>query len=225
MTDDQLSEHEEYRNQRRRMVNEQLIKRGIRNQRVLDAMAQVPRHEFMPPDRRVEAYYDGAVPIGQGQTISQPYMVAYMVESLRVEPEHRVLEVGAGSGYQAAVLSRLAAEVYAIELIPLLASRAEQALQRLGYENVHIISGDGSIGYADAAPYDRIIVAAAAPEVSSSWIEQLTVGGLIVAPLGGRFTQVCTVMQKTEDGLDTLQTIGCVFVPLLGRYGWDDDRQ
>jgi protein-L-isoaspartate(D-aspartate) O-methyltransferase len=206
------------------MVTEQLIRRGIKDQRVLEAMAQVPRHEFMPPERRSEAYHDGAVSIGHGQTISQPYMVAYMVEALRVEAGHRVLEVGAGSGYQAAVLSHLADEVYAIELIPALASRAAETLERLGYDNAHIITGDGSEGYAQAAPYDRIIVAAAAPEISPRWVEQLRIGGLIVAPVGERLTQVCTMARKTEAGLETIQTIGCIFVPLLGRHGWDSDQ-
>lgn len=225
MTGHDQKGHDSYVNLRRRMVSEQLIRRGIKDQRVLEAMAQVPRHEFMPPEYRADAYRDGAVPIGQGQTISQPYMVAHMVESLKVEPEHRVLEVGAGSGYQAAVLSRLAAEVYAVELVPALADHARETLRRLKYENVHVITGDGSAGYAPAAPYDRIIVAAAAPEITPEWVEQLAVGGLIVAPIGARHTQVCTVARKTDEGLDTIQTIGCVFVPLLGEHGWERDGQ
>ncbi len=210
-----------YENIRRRMVEEQLIRRGIKDSRVLKAMAEVPRHEFLPPDQRSDAYYDGAVPIGEGQTISQPYMVAVMVEHLRVLPEHRVLEVGAGSGYQAAVLGRMAAEVYAVELIPALAARAEATLRRLGHDNVHVVVGDGSKGYEEAAPYDGIIVAAAAPSISPAWVEQLKEGGRIVAPVGSLHSQICTVAEKQGGELKTIQSIACVFVPMRGQYGWD----
>ena len=221
MTHDENVGHDKHLNLRRRMVEEQLIHRGIKDSRVLAAMVEVPRHEFMPPDRRGDAHYDGAVPIGEGQTISQPYMVALMVELLEVTPTDKVLEVGAGSGYQAAVLGQLGAEVYAIELIPTLASRAEATLRRLGYENVYIVVGDGSKGYPEAAPYDCIIVAAAAPDISPAWAEQLNEGGRIVAPVGTLHSQVCTVAQKRDDSLHTVPSIGCVFVPLRGQYGWD----
>jgi len=221
---DEKAEADKYLNLRRRMVEDQLIRRGIKAPRVLAAMVAVPRHEFMPPDQRADAHYDGAVPIGEGQTISQPYMVALMVELLEVKPTARVLEVGAGSGYQAAVLGELAAEVYGVELIPALAKRAAATLQRLGYANVHIVVGDGSKGYAEAAPYDGIIVAAAAPDISPAWVEQLKPGGRIVAPIGSLHSQVCTVAEKRGDSLHTVHNIGCVFVPLRGEYGWDTPR-
>ncbi|HCU38353.1 MAG TPA: protein-L-isoaspartate O-methyltransferase [Armatimonadetes bacterium] len=205
--------------ERREMVERQLIRRGIRDVAVLKAMAAVPREEFFPPQSRADAYSDGAFPIGSGQTISQPYMVARMVELLEVRPEHRVLEVGAGSGYQAAVLAELAREVYAVELIEELGLRAQRTLARLGYSNVEVVIGDGSLGHEAAAPYDGIIVAAAAPEIAPAWKEQLADGGRIVAPIGDMRMQTCTVAQKQGEELVVTADIGCVFVPLRGRYG------
>lgn len=211
---------------RQRMVERHLKGRGIRDERVLEAMASVPRHEFVPRAQADIAYSDRPLPIGQGQTISQPYMVAFMVEQLNVQEGDRVMEVGAGSGYQAAVLAELAGdgEVYAIEYVPELAENARNALQRLGYDTVTVVTGDGSTGYAEGAPYDRIIVAAACPEISPAWREQLAEGGRIVAPVGTRGSQTCVVMDKTEDGMKTTHTIGCVFVPLLGKYGFGMGR-
>ncbi len=212
-------QHRAYDSERREMVERQLIRRGIKDVAVLKAMAAVPREEFFPPQSRADAYSDGAFPIGSGQTISQPYMVARMVELLEVTPDHRVLEVGAGSGYQAAVLAQLARAVYAIELLEELGLRAQRILARLGYSNVEVIIGDGSLGYEPAAPYDGIIVAAAAPEIAPAWEEQLADGGRIVAPVGDMRMQTCTVARKQGDDLLVTPDIGCVFVPLRGRYG------
>lgn len=205
--------------ERRQMVERQLIRRGIKNAAVLAAMAAVPREEFFPPQSRADAYSDGAFEIGSGQTISQPYMVARMVELLEVEPEHRILEVGAGSGYQAAVLAKLARQVYAVELIEELGLRAQRTLSRLGYANVEIVIGDGTLGYEPAAPYSGIIVAAAAPEIAPAWKEQLADGGRVVAPIGDTHIQTCTVAHKRADEFILSAGIGCVFVPLRGRYG------
>ncbi len=213
---------DKYLNARRRMAERQLVARGIKDERVLSAIVAVPRHEFMPPDLQADAYLDGAMSIGEGQTISQPYMVALMVELLEVEPGQRILEVGAGSGYQAAVLAEMGAEVYGIELIPALANRAAAVLARLGYEQVHIITGDGSKGYAEAAPYDGIIVAAATPAISPAWVEQLREGGRIVAPVGSLHHQMCMVARKVNGEMKVRENIGCVFVPLLGEYGWNE---
>lgn len=208
---------------RRQMVETQLRARGLRDERVLHALATVPRERFVPPDQRPYAYADSALLIGLGQTISQPYMVALMVELLEVAAHHRVLEVGAGSGYQAAVLGQLAAEVYGIEIVPELARRAEGVLAELGYGNVHIIAGDGTRGWPDAAPYDRIIIAAAAPDVPPPLLEQLAEGGRLVAPVGSRGHQDCRTYTKTNGKLRYHGGIGCVFVPLRGEHGWPDD--
>lgn len=206
--------------QRARMVEQQLRARGIRDERVLAAMAKVPRHLFVPEELRNAAYEDRALPIGYGQTISQPYMVGVMLEMLDVHDTHKALEVGAGSGYQAALLGELAREVYAVEIIEPLQHRAAQIVDQLGYENVHIVLGDGTLGLADQAPFDRIIVAAACPEIPPPLIEQLADGGRIVAPVGRRGCQECVVGVKRGDQLELAKTIGCVFVPLIGQYGW-----
>lgn len=205
---------------RDRMVRRQLERRGVGDARVLAAMRTVPRHEFMPEADIDDAYGDYPWPIGEGQTISQPYIVALMLELLQAGPEDRVLEVGAGSGYQAAVLGELAAEVYAIELIETLARRAAATVQRLGYENVHIVVGDGSEGYEPGAPYDRIVCAAATPQVPHIWEEQLSEGGRIVAPVGSLSLQTCVVVEKRDGKLYEHDSIGCVFVPLLGKNGF-----
>jgi len=211
---------DDFPEQRRRMVEDQLRRRGIADERVLAAMGKVPREQFIPEHQRRFAYDDSALSIGEGQTISQPYMVAKMLELLACRPEHRVLEVGAGSGYQAALLGELTAEVYAIEIVETLAARARQVLARLGYENVSIVVGDGTLGYPEAAPYDRIIVAAAAPQVPPPLVEQLAEGGRLVAPVGSRGVQTCIVGHKEDGELQIEESIGCVFVPLIGRHGW-----
>jgi protein-L-isoaspartate(D-aspartate) O-methyltransferase len=209
--------------QRRAMVELQLRRRGIRDARVLAAMGEVPRHEFVPPELLREAYEDHPLPIGGGQTISQPYIVAQMVEALALEGDERVLEVGTGSGYQAAVLGRLAARVYTIECDGTLARTAKERLERLGFgENVFVIEGDGSEGYAPEAPYDGILVAAAAPEVPPQLFEQLTEGGRLVIPVGERSGQELRLIRKI-DGTPVVSSLGyCRFVPLLGEHGWEE---
>lgn len=211
---------EKFAKQRQIMVDDQLRGRGIADQRVLAAMGKVPREMFIPEHRRRFAYDDSALSIGEGQTISQPYMVAKMLELLACEPSHRVLEVGGGSGYQAALLGELAAEVYAIEIIQALADRAQRVLEELGYNNVHIVAGDGTLGYQSAAPYDRIIVAAAAPQVPQPLTDQLVEGARLVAPVGSRGAQSCVVADKQGGELSVQKSIGCIFVPLVGEHGW-----
>lgn len=210
--------------QRKMMVEHQLRGRGINHQRVLEAMGSVPREKFVSINNRHAAYADGALSIGCGQTISQPYMVAFMLQLLEPEPDNRVLEVGAGSGYQAALLGVLGQEVYAIEIIDTLAQRARQTLQELGYDNVNIIAGDGSLGHPPAAPYDRIIVAAATPDIAPPWKQQLAEGGRLVAPVGGQGVQRCILAEKKQGELEITESIGCIFVPLVGEYGWGAGR-
>lgn len=209
-----------YESLRRDMVATQLEARGITDRRVLDAMRTVPRHEFVPASIRDIAYTDQALAIGHGQTISQPYIVALMCQLLEVESHHRVFEVGAGSGYQAALLGQLAAEVYSVDLVPELVDAAARLVERLGYENVHIIAGDGTLGLPEKAPFDRIIVAAAAPDIPPPLIDQLAPGGRLIAPVGDRFLQRLVVLTRTAEGVQSRNSIGCVFVPLLGRHGW-----
>ncbi len=202
--------------QRSRMVEQQLRSRGVRNTRVLDAMARVPRHEFVPEELQPEAYADHPLPIGFGQTISQPYVVAYMTEVLDPQPANRVLEVGTGSGYQAAVLGELAAEVYTIEIVDTLGSRARQTLDRLGYGNVNVRIGDGYQGWPEAAPFDRIILTAAPPALPQALVDQLAVGGILVAPVGPTVGgQMITIVRKTVEGVTVEETIAVQFVPMV----------
>lgn len=202
------------------MVERQLRARGLTDERVLGAMGEVPRHEFVWPDTAGEAYEDRALPIGQGQTISQPYMVALMLALLEVGPGHRVLEVGAGSGYVAALLGQLGGEVHAVELVPELARLASEVVRRLGYGNVHIVAGDGTLGLEEQAPFDRVLISAAAPGLPEPLVAQLAEGGRVVAPVGNRFMQTCQVAVKRGEKLLVEQSIDCVFVPLLGEHGW-----
>jgi protein-L-isoaspartate(D-aspartate) O-methyltransferase len=199
---------------RRRMVAEQIRARGVRDDRVLDALERVPRESFIPDDLRHEAHRDYPVPIGHGQTISQPYIVGYMTEALRLEPHHRVLEIGTGCGYQTAVLAELAAEVYSIELIPELSDRARQTIERIGYRNVSIRTGDGYHGWPEHAPFDRIIGAAAAPAVPTALIDQLADGGLLVMPVGISY-QDLRVLRKHGTTTETLNTLPVRFVPMV----------
>jgi protein-L-isoaspartate(D-aspartate) O-methyltransferase len=199
---------------RLRMVEEQLRARGIREMRVLDAMARVPRHLFMPPTARYAAYADHPMPIGFNQTISQPYIVAYMTEAAGITPRHKVLEVGTGSGYQAAILAELARDVYTIEIIPELAARSGTLLRDLGYTNVHTRTGDGYAGWPDAAPFDAIIVTAAPDHVPQALVDQLALNGRMIIPVGAG-EQEMRVITKTAEGVVHRTTMLVRFVPLV----------
>ena len=201
---------------RRQMVEEQLSGRDIKDPRVLEAMRKVPRHEFVPEAMRLGAYDDTPLPIGYNQTISQPYIVAYMTEALELQPTHRVLEIGTGSGYQAAVLGELAREVYTIEIVEPLAARARDTLQRLGYKNVHVRTGNGYLGWPEEAPFDRVMVTAAPDQVPPALVEQLKVGGLMAIPVGVG-DQELRILRRTEKGLETLRTLPVRFVPMTGK--------
>jgi protein-L-isoaspartate(D-aspartate) O-methyltransferase len=208
--------------ERARMIEQQLLRRGICDSRVLAAMATVPREEFVAASLRHAAYGDHALTIGEGQTISQPYMVARACELADLDPRARVLEVGGGSGYQAAVLAQLCAHVVTLELIEGLAERAAEILRRLEIGNVQVIAADGTHGYQEGAPYDAIIVAAGAASVPPALIEQLAIGGRLVIPIGDDSLQTLTVLRKTETGLTRHGYDGCVYVPLRGSGGWTD---
>jgi protein-L-isoaspartate(D-aspartate) O-methyltransferase len=210
---------------RREMVARQIEKRGIRSPRVLEAMEGVPRHLFVPAEGIAAAYADEPLPIGAGQTISQPFMVAAMAEAVLLDPKDRVLEVGAGSGYQAAVLSRLAASVIAVETQPTLAASARERLAALGYANVRIELGDGSLGWPSGAPYEAILVTAAAPAVPPPLIEQLAEGGRLVIPVGSPEQQELFRIVKRGGRTTDESLYTCRFVPLRGRYGWRSDAQ
>jgi protein-L-isoaspartate(D-aspartate) O-methyltransferase len=200
---------------RSKMVTLQLVARGINNDRVLEAMNQVPRHEFVPDSERERAYADGPLPIGQGQTISQPFIVAFMTQVVDPQPDQRVLEVGTGSGYQAAVLAELAGEVYTIELIPELAERAGALLERLGYRNIHVRTGDGYLGWPEAAPFDSIIVTCGADHVPEPLFRQLKPGGKMVIPVGHLPNQSLRLIKKDPEGQQHSQELLPVqFVPL-----------
>lgn len=201
--------------QRARMVEEQLRRRGIADSRVLAAMGEIPREAFIPEAHKRDAYFDGALPLSHGQTISQPLMVAMSAEALRLKGDETVLEVGAGSGYQAAVLSRLAKKVYAIEIIPELVAGARRAIGSLGIDNVELICADGRKGWPEAAPYDGIVVAAAAEEVPPALVEQLAEGGRMVIPVGGKWGQALQASRKRGGKLETEELCRCVFVPLV----------
>jgi protein-L-isoaspartate(D-aspartate) O-methyltransferase len=201
-----------------RMVDEQLRGRDIHSPRVLEAMRAVPRHLFVPEAMRERAYDDSPLPIGLGQTISQPYIVAFMTQALDVQAGHRVLEIGTGSGYQAAVLAELTNEVYSIEVLPELADRARATLAELGYRQVRLRTGNGYLGWPEHAPYDRIIVTAAPPEIPPALVEQLKVGGLMAIPVGTA-DQDLRILRRTASGLELLQTLPVRFVPMTGRPG------
>jgi len=202
--------------ERTRMVDEQLRARDIRSARVLDAMLTVPRHLFVPEPQRADAYIDSPLPIGHDQTISQPYIVAFMTQALDVAPEHRVLEVGTGSGYQAAVLGTLAKDVYTIEIVPPLAERARETLSALGYRNIQIRTGNGYLGWPEHAPYDRIMVTAAPEDIPATLLQQLKVGGLMAIPVG-TVTQELRIVRRTVTGTETLATLPVRFVPMTNK--------
>ncbi len=211
-----------YEKERTRMVEEQIIARGVKDERVLAAMRKVPRHEFLPEGIRGMAYQDSALPLGEAQTMSQPYMVALMTELLELTGAERVLEIGTGSGYQAAVLSELCEKVYTVERIKMLADRARQSLDRLGYRSVAIKVYDGTYGWKEMAPFDAIMVTAGAPDVPAPLVEQLKEGGRMVIPVGERFGQMLLKIIKTPAGPVTERSIPCMFVPLIGNHGWKE---
>jgi len=202
------------------MVREQLLSRGIRDPRVLAAMGKVPRHLFVPDELQNEAYDDHPLPIGEGQTISQPYMVALMIEALGLKGEERVLEVGTGSGYEAAILAELCARVFSVERLEELATRARVHLSSLGYGNVSIRVGDGTLGWAEHAPYEAVVISAAAPCIPRPLLEQLKPGGCLVLPMGEEDLQALVRIRKDKEGLKEDYFGECRFVKLLGTYGW-----
>ena len=207
---------------RERMVEEQLIVREIKNARVLDAFYKVERHKFVPEEFRSSAYADYPLSIGKGQTISQPYMVALMTECLGLRGNEKVLEIGTGSGYQAAILAELAREVYTIERFESFAKGAQAVLEELGYRNIHFKVGDGTLGWPEKAPFDAIIITASAPRVSLPLPDQLIEGGRLILPIGKDFGQMLTLMEKKKGGFKTTEICGCVFVPLVGEYGYSE---
>lgn len=207
---------ERFATERQLMVSAQLRARGISDERVLDAMARVPRHEFVAEEYREQAYEDHPVPIEEGQTLSQPYIVAIMLEALSLTGSEKVLEIGTGSGYQTALLAELSQQVYSIERHAALAHSAEDVLRRLGYTNVKVIVGDGSYGLPDEAPFDAIIVSAAAPRIPPALFEQLREGGRMIVPVGPAYAQELQFVRK-EDGCPAVTNLeGCRFVPLIG---------
>jgi protein-L-isoaspartate(D-aspartate) O-methyltransferase len=201
---------------RAKMIDEQIRARGVRNEAVLDAMRKVPRHRFVPAEFQGAAYDDSPLPIGHGQTISQPYIVAYMTDALGVKPGEKVLEIGTGSGYQAAVLAEIASEVYTIEIVPELGERARKTLTDLGYKNVFVRVGNGYAGWPEKAPFPRIIVTAAPDDIPPALVEQLAPGGTMVLPVGTSFQEM-TIVTKTPQGIARKTTIPVRFVPMVGK--------
>ena len=210
-----------YRRAREEMVERQIAQRDIQDPRVLEAFRTVPRHLFVPERNRGQAYADRPLPIGKGQTISQPYIVAYMTDLLNLQEDEVVLEIGTGSGYQAAILGELVAEVHSIERHDRLAQRAQERLAELGYENIHIHVGDGTLGWPELAPYDAIMVTAAAPVVPEPLLKQLKEGGKLVMPVGERFGQVLELWQRRGEDYTSKKLTPVAFVPLLGKHGRD----
>jgi protein-L-isoaspartate(D-aspartate) O-methyltransferase len=206
--------------ERRLMVKSQVRKRGVTDERVLQAMATVPRHEFVPAFWTNHAYADEPLPIGHGQTISQPYIVAAMVASLGLTGSENVLEIGTGCGYQAAVVSLLAREVHTVEILPDLAQSAAERLERLGYTNVHVHTGDGTLGWSESSPYDAILIAAAAPSVPEPLLLELAEGGRLIAPVGEEDKQELQLTTKHKGKFLLKQGGPCRFVPLMGQHGW-----
>jgi len=210
--------------EREKMVKTQIARRGIRDRRLLNAFETIPRHLFVPDEYRYAAYDDGPLPIGSSQTISQPYIVALMTDLMRLDGHERVLEVGTGSGYQAAILGKMAREVHTVEYIPELALKAESLLKELGIDNVHVHVGDGSLGWSDAKPYDGILVAAAAPQAPRVLLGQLEDGGRLILPVGGRGMQNLEIWERKGDGYTSRTETAVAFVPLRGEQGWDHEK-
>lgn len=213
-----------YAKERLHMVEEQLIGRDVRDERVLEAMRAVPRHRFVPQEYRHMAYSDGPLPIGSGQTISQPYIVALMTQLLRLQGDENVLEIGTGSGYQAAVLGYLAKQVHTIERHAELAEGAAGVLRGLGLDNVCVHIGDGSLGLREFAPFQAILVTAAAPDVPKALLEQLDEGGRLVVPVGGRMNQFLERWERHGTSFEQELLVPVAFVPLRGHYGWNEEK-
>lgn len=208
------------------MVKNQLMGRDIKDKKILDVFDRVQRHRFIDPTMYDEAYGDFPVSIGKGQTISQPYMVAFMVQLLNVAESDRVLEIGTGSGYETAILAELAKEVFSVERIGALADKAKQALEDFDYNNIHIKVDDGTLGWQEFSPFNKIIVTASSLNIPSPLVDQLLKGGSMVIPVGSRFTQCLILLEKSEQGRVTEKDVcGCVFVPLIGKYGWSNAVQ
>jgi len=206
------------------MVEDQIISRGIKDENVIRAMKTVPRHLFVNPTMKNRAYVDSALPLSSGQTISQPYIVAYMTETLNLTGKERVLEIGTGSGYQAAILAEIAEKVFTIERYPDLAVKARKLLEDLGYNNIVVSTGDGTLGWHKFAPYDRIIVTAGAPDVPLILLDQLIDEGIMVTPVGGKHRQEMQIIKKEGDKYSVTKSIGCLFVPLVGIHGWNNEK-
>ena len=213
-----------YKKLRERMVRDQFIARGITDQRVLAAFYKVEREKFVPSEVRNNAYADFPLSIGEGQTISQPYMVALMTQSLELKGDEKILEIGTGSGYQTAILAELARKVYSVERMRALAERARKLLEKLGYSNVKILLGDGTLGWEESSPYDRILVTAGAREIPQPLTDQLEEEGIMVIPVGNSYSQDLRVVRKRKNRIKTARVEKCVFVPLIGKYGWDERR-
>lgn len=213
----------DYSKARKRMVQHQIAARGVRSEKVLNAMRKVPRERFIPEGHRLFAYDDGPLPIGNGQTISQPYIVAYMTEALSLDGGEKVLEIGTGSGYAAAILAEIAAEVYTIERIEGLATMARKLLDELGYVNAHVRHGDGTLGWPEHAPFDAIVVTAGGPDVPDTLKHQLKIGGHLVIPIGRTtwYQELVRVTRVAEAEFETEDLVPVRFVPLIGEEGWD----
>jgi protein-L-isoaspartate(D-aspartate) O-methyltransferase len=212
----------EHKELRELMVSSQLIPRGITDEGVLNAMREVPRHFFVPEDIQYKSYDDMALQIGEGQTISQPYMVAIMTQFLELSSAEKVLEIGTGSGYQTAILAELSREVYTIERFGSLTNRARKRLASLGYDNVYFMTGDGTLGWPSESPFQRILVTAGAPRIPQTFRDQLSEGGIIVAPVGSMYSQELIKSRKKGGKLYEQYYTPCVFVPLVGEYGWKE---
>jgi protein-L-isoaspartate(D-aspartate) O-methyltransferase len=219
-----MEEKAHYTAERQRMVEQQLAARDIRDDRVLEAFRRVPRHQFVPKESRHLSYADGPLPIGQSQTISQPYIVALMTQLLGLDGDEILLEIGTGSGYQAAILAYLAKEVHTIERHEALAESAASVFSSLGYNNIHVHVADGTLGWEENAPYDGILVTAAAPNVPRPLLDQLEDGGRLVIPVGGRGAQFLESWQRKGNDYNCNQIAPVAFVPLIGEHGWEEDH-
>ncbi len=213
--DNMKSEKNDFSLLRKKMVENQITSRGVKDTNVIKAMTEVPRHLFVPQNEQTNAYWDTPLPIGYAQTISQPYIVAFMTEQLRVKPGDRVLEIGTGSGYQAAILAEIADSVFTIEIVPELAEQAKNRLHELKYDNVFVKYGDGYHGWPEKAPFDRIIITAAPPKIPPLLLEQLKAGGIMILPVG-EYVQELVVVNKTESGMDMQNVLPVRFVPMTG---------